>query len=238
MAADGGTLEGVIRPLVARLQASPEVDDAERQALGITVRDRVPTPVGRRFDRLETGPTRGDQGRYLAASATHHLVRRRADAHLHGQTGRRARRAGLGQGSVGVSPAKQRPRSNRSERVDVSGDRHAHAVCGRVRRCRREQGGPLHAALGIDARRARSVERDGQRDDRSVKRMAKAQARDYQLRRRVGMLAGLQDATTACPMPRQRRWTERTDSHSGILPGSIRVPNQGDQTCMVAGILQ
>ncbi len=41
-----GGLEGVIRPLVARLQASSEVDDAERQALGITVRDRVPTAVG------------------------------------------------------------------------------------------------------------------------------------------------------------------------------------------------
>ncbi|MCH8808045.1 MAG: hypothetical protein IH986_18415, partial [Planctomycetes bacterium] len=41
-----GGLEGVIRPLVARLQASGEVDDAERQALGITVRDTISTPVG------------------------------------------------------------------------------------------------------------------------------------------------------------------------------------------------
>ncbi len=41
-----GGLEGVIRPLVARLQASSAVDDAERQALGITVRDTIPTPVG------------------------------------------------------------------------------------------------------------------------------------------------------------------------------------------------
>ena len=37
--------EGVVRPLVARLQASPEVDDTERQALGITVRDTIATPV-------------------------------------------------------------------------------------------------------------------------------------------------------------------------------------------------
>ena len=44
VAARGG-LEGVIRPLVARLQASSAVDDAERQALGITVRDIIPTPV-------------------------------------------------------------------------------------------------------------------------------------------------------------------------------------------------
>ena len=44
-AARGG-LEGVIRPLVGRLQASPQVDDAERQALGITVPDTTPTPVG------------------------------------------------------------------------------------------------------------------------------------------------------------------------------------------------
>ena len=36
--------EGVIRPLVARLQASPDVDNLERQALGITVRDTVATP--------------------------------------------------------------------------------------------------------------------------------------------------------------------------------------------------
>ena len=40
-----GGLEGVIRPLVARLQASGDVDDTERQALGITVRDTIPTPV-------------------------------------------------------------------------------------------------------------------------------------------------------------------------------------------------
>ncbi len=40
-----GGLEGVIRPLVARLQASGDVDDAERAALGITVPDTIPTPV-------------------------------------------------------------------------------------------------------------------------------------------------------------------------------------------------
>ncbi len=38
------TFEGVIRPLVARLQASGDVDDTERQALGITVRDVIATP--------------------------------------------------------------------------------------------------------------------------------------------------------------------------------------------------
>ncbi len=40
------TLEGLIRPLVKRLQASPEVDNAERQSLGITVPDTISTPVG------------------------------------------------------------------------------------------------------------------------------------------------------------------------------------------------
>ncbi len=40
-----GALEGVIRPLVQRLQASAAVDDTERAALGITVRDTTPTPV-------------------------------------------------------------------------------------------------------------------------------------------------------------------------------------------------
>ncbi len=44
VAARGG-LEGLVRPLVARLQASAAVDDAERQALGITVRDTIPTAV-------------------------------------------------------------------------------------------------------------------------------------------------------------------------------------------------
>ena len=38
--------EDVIRPLVRQLQASPEVDDEERAALGITVPDTTPTEVG------------------------------------------------------------------------------------------------------------------------------------------------------------------------------------------------
>lgn len=37
--------EAVIRPLVARLQASPDVDDTERAGLGITVPDRIATPA-------------------------------------------------------------------------------------------------------------------------------------------------------------------------------------------------
>ena len=41
-----GSLEGVIRPLVGVLQASADVDDTERAALGITVPDTKPTPVG------------------------------------------------------------------------------------------------------------------------------------------------------------------------------------------------
>ena len=36
---------GLIRPLVLRLQASPDVDDTERAALGITVPDRIATPA-------------------------------------------------------------------------------------------------------------------------------------------------------------------------------------------------
>jgi len=38
--------EALIRPLVRRLQASPAVDDGERQAMGLTVADRTPTAVG------------------------------------------------------------------------------------------------------------------------------------------------------------------------------------------------
>lgn len=40
------TYERAIRRLVARLQTSPSVDDTERRALGITVPDTEPTPVG------------------------------------------------------------------------------------------------------------------------------------------------------------------------------------------------
>jgi hypothetical protein len=36
-------LEGLVRALVRRLQASPDVDDTEREGLGITVRDKVRT---------------------------------------------------------------------------------------------------------------------------------------------------------------------------------------------------
>ncbi|NOT00490.1 MAG: hypothetical protein HOP29_07670 [Phycisphaerales bacterium] len=53
------SLEALIRGLVRRLQAGPAVDDAERQALGITVRDAVPTiagpPVTRPVVRVEPG---------------------------------------------------------------------------------------------------------------------------------------------------------------------------------------
>ena len=38
--------EAVVRPLVGVLQASAAVDDTERKALGITVPDTTPTPVG------------------------------------------------------------------------------------------------------------------------------------------------------------------------------------------------
>jgi len=47
------SLETLIRELVRRLQASPDVDDTEREALGITVRDTTPTtPTG----GIETRP--------------------------------------------------------------------------------------------------------------------------------------------------------------------------------------
>jgi len=39
-------VEAAVRPLVRRLQASPAVDNSERAALGITVPDTEPTPVG------------------------------------------------------------------------------------------------------------------------------------------------------------------------------------------------
>ena len=39
------TLESLIRTLVKQLQASPDVDDTERTALGITVRDKIRTAV-------------------------------------------------------------------------------------------------------------------------------------------------------------------------------------------------
>ena len=39
-------LKAMIRPLVRRLQAEQQVDDGERASMGITVPDRVATPVG------------------------------------------------------------------------------------------------------------------------------------------------------------------------------------------------
>ena len=39
-------LEGTIRPLARRLQASPDVDNAERAAMGITVPDKELSPTG------------------------------------------------------------------------------------------------------------------------------------------------------------------------------------------------
>ncbi len=39
-------LEGAVRPLVRQLQASGQVDDAERAAMGITVPDDLATPAG------------------------------------------------------------------------------------------------------------------------------------------------------------------------------------------------
>jgi hypothetical protein len=54
-----GDYEGVIRPLVRRLQAGPTVTDTQRQAMGVTVRDTQPTPVGpptsRPVGRVDSG---------------------------------------------------------------------------------------------------------------------------------------------------------------------------------------
>ena len=50
--------EGVIRPLVRRLQASPTVTDVQRQAMGITVRDSTPSaapaPMSRPVASIDT----------------------------------------------------------------------------------------------------------------------------------------------------------------------------------------
>jgi hypothetical protein len=40
------TIESAIRQLVRQLQASPDVDDTERAALGITIRDIIPSAAG------------------------------------------------------------------------------------------------------------------------------------------------------------------------------------------------
>ena len=44
--ADRAAVVSLVRALVGQLQASAEVDDTERAALGITVADTVPTPTG------------------------------------------------------------------------------------------------------------------------------------------------------------------------------------------------
>ena len=49
------SLESAVRQLVRRLQASGEVDDAERAALGITIPDRTPTAAAGGIDTRPIG---------------------------------------------------------------------------------------------------------------------------------------------------------------------------------------
>jgi len=49
-------LEGSIRPLVRRLQASPDVDDSERAAMGITLPDREGTRVDSQPQQVDRVP--------------------------------------------------------------------------------------------------------------------------------------------------------------------------------------
>ena len=61
-----------------------------------------------------------------------------------------------------------KPAAHRPERAELSVDRHAHAVRGRLPCRRRRQDSALHAPLGRHDRRKGTVERDSQRDDRGV----------------------------------------------------------------------
>ncbi len=72
-------LESTIRPLVARLQSSAAVDDAERQALGITVPDREPTAVGQLLLFVELAQramiSRTDSATSLRCKTSSHVVK-------------------------------------------------------------------------------------------------------------------------------------------------------------------
>jgi len=57
---------------------------------------------------------------------------------------------------------------DRLERAELPLRGHAHDTHGRLRWRRRRLNGPLHAPLGCPDRRKRTVERNGQRDDRGV----------------------------------------------------------------------
>jgi len=71
--ASRASLEGLVRQMVRALQASSAVDDSERAALGITVPDTTPTPIGPigtvPVARLES-PTRLRHIIHFADSAT------------------------------------------------------------------------------------------------------------------------------------------------------------------------
>lgn len=71
-------LESLVRTLVRRLQASPAVSDAERQSLGLRVRDRTPTPIPPPSTRPRAAADTGQRLRHLLRLADETTPARRA----------------------------------------------------------------------------------------------------------------------------------------------------------------
>ncbi len=81
--------------------------------------------------------------------------------------------------ALGLDPLVDIPplATGRSERIDVSGNRHAHAVRHQLRQRRRQQGRSLYVEMGIHPRRNRPVVRIRQRHDWGVNRMVNSEVR-------------------------------------------------------------
>jgi hypothetical protein len=133
-----------------RLQASAQVDHAERQALGITVRDTEPTPVG----PPETRP--------VLAAGTRQRLRILVSFYDEGASGQKAKPAGVRGCEIWVK-VDGAPPADVDECQYLATDT-ATPYPGAVRRRGRGQDGALYRALGEHAGRTRPDQRDRERD--------------------------------------------------------------------------
>jgi len=104
--------EVVIRAIVARLQANPEVDDSERAGLGITVPDRILTPAEIPATRPAVSVDTSGQLRHVIAFAAEATPTRKTK--------------GVMDAEIWVKIGD--PRAGRSQRADAYGRRHAYAL--------------------------------------------------------------------------------------------------------------
>ncbi|MBL8880814.1 MAG: hypothetical protein JNG88_17005 [Phycisphaerales bacterium] len=140
------SVETPVLPLVRRLRASPGVDDTERAALGITVPNQEPSPVGPTTTRPV--PT------VNASQRLQHTI----DFTDETRPTRRAKPAGVIGAETWVNVDGPPPVAP-AELTFLAVDTRASYT--RLQRRAREQAGALRGALDQLARRGRDMERDG-----------------------------------------------------------------------------